>query len=509
MSSQLDHHLSQKWVIKNTFWIYLITFLIAPMQYVIRMMIAKELPLEQVGIFYSLMWLTGIIAIYNDLWFREAIGYFYPQYLAKKDHNKAKTILVVTLILQIISSLLFAVILYRASDWIALHYLKDSSGSFAIQVFGAYLLFYIIYNFIDGIFMIFQDWFWNKIIGFISYILLVLCVFLTPSWLFSFLGVRSNLTGFILSNIVPSIICIGIGLFVFLKKYYTTIKQWTLQRDRPEYKKIQWYAFGVLITNNIIYLISQIDLQFTTFLFGAKEAALYSYGMMITNLTISLLAPIGGLLYPMISHFKARKEDHKFGMVMYGVMNYLWALALSLSLFLWMYSNHIATFLFGGEYRHAWSLIKRNLPFVVCGLLWWILYTVYAWLGMIKDRMKMLIGVLIINIALNTILSRILWVEGIALTIGLTWLIMFTYSYWDLKKQSIPITIDRWFMLRNVFLSLALLLWLSYFYPFDLPDRYSVGMHLLYLWVWYGVWMICWNATRVKSVWLFAKSLLK
>ncbi|MBP7007315.1 hypothetical protein KBB05_00900 [Patescibacteria group bacterium] len=79
----------------------------------------------------------------------------------------------------------------------------------------------------------------------------------------------------------------------------------------------------MLITNNIIYLISQIDLQFTTFLFGAKEAALYSYGMMITNLTISLLAPIGGLLYPMISHFKARKEDHKFGMVMYGVMNYL------------------------------------------------------------------------------------------------------------------------------------------------------------------------------------------
>lgn len=506
--NQLDHHLSQKGVITNTFWVYLVTLLIAPMQYIIRILIAQHLPLEQVGIFYSLMGLTGILAIYNDLWFREAIGYFYPQYLAQKDYNKSKTILIITLILQIISSLIFACVLYRTSDRIAVYYLKDSSGSFAIQVFGAYLLFYIIYNFIDGIFMIFQDGFWNKIIGLISYILIVSCIFFTPLWLFTFLGVRSNLTGFILSNIFPSIICIGIGVIIFLKKYYTSIARWSFQRDRSEYKKIQWYAFGVLITNNIIYLIAQIDLQFTTFLFGPKEAALYSYGMMITNLTISLLAPIGGLLYPMISHFKARDEHHKFGMVMYGVMNYLWVIALVSSFFLWTYSNHITSFLFGSEYRHAWSIIKRNLLFVIFGFLWWILYVVYAWFGMIKSRMKMLIAVLIVNILLNILLSRILWVEGIALTMGLTWLMMFSYSYRDLKKQRMPITLDRSFIARNAVLSIIILWGLSYFYPFDLPDKYSVGMHLLYSGLIYMWGIMIWNITRLKSIRWFIKQMI-
>lgn len=48
MSKDLDHHLSAKGIAKNTFWIYLATFLIAPMQYVIRMLVADNLPIEQV-----------------------------------------------------------------------------------------------------------------------------------------------------------------------------------------------------------------------------------------------------------------------------------------------------------------------------------------------------------------------------------------------------------------------------------------------------------------------------
>ena len=48
MSKDLDHHLSAKGIAKNTFSIYLATVLIAPMQYVIRMLVADNLPIEQV-----------------------------------------------------------------------------------------------------------------------------------------------------------------------------------------------------------------------------------------------------------------------------------------------------------------------------------------------------------------------------------------------------------------------------------------------------------------------------
>ncbi len=52
----------------------------------------------------------------------------------------------------------------------------------------------ILYNFADGVFMIYQDAFWNKIIGVINYIVLVILTLLVPLGIFKYIGVQSNLT---------------------------------------------------------------------------------------------------------------------------------------------------------------------------------------------------------------------------------------------------------------------------------------------------------------------------
>lgn len=141
---------------------------------------------------------------------------------------------------------------------------------------------------------------------------------------------------------------------------------------------IQWYALGVLFTNNILFLISQIDLQIMTFLFGTKYGALYSYGMMLTNLIITLLAPIATLLYPLISHLKARDLQDTMHDLLYALINYIGVIALIGSLFLFANSNAIMTMLFGSAYFEAGSLIKRNLLFVVFGTLNVIIFSIYA-----------------------------------------------------------------------------------------------------------------------------------
>ncbi|MFA7285197.1 MAG: oligosaccharide flippase family protein, partial [Candidatus Absconditabacterales bacterium] len=208
MSDHIDHHISQKGILKNTFWIYAAALITAPMQYIIRIIVAQNLPLEQVGLYYSLLSLTGILAVYNDLGFKEAIGYFYPKYLAEKDYNKSKTLLWFTLAFQLITSCILAGLLYYFAQRIALNYLNDPTSAFIVQIFGVYLVCYIIYNFVDGLFLVFQDGFWNKMLSLINYILLITTIALVPYGLFSFLGVRSNLTGFVLAQIVPAVLTI-------------------------------------------------------------------------------------------------------------------------------------------------------------------------------------------------------------------------------------------------------------------------------------------------------------
>ncbi len=462
-ADHIDDKLTQHGIVKNTFWIYAWTFIIAPLQYLVRIVIAKNLPLDQVGIIYALLGLTGILSLYNDLGFREAIGFYYPKYLAAKDYNKAKTILVFTLVMQLISSIILASLLWFFSWLIAEHYLNTPWADMVIKIFWGYLIFNILYNFVDGVFMLYQDAFWNKIISVINYIVLVILTLSVPYWVFKFVWVQSNLTGFIFAQIIPSIVWISLGIFVFLKKYRKLAFRGTFTRDKAQYSSVQKYALGVLFVNNITYLLSTIDVQISTYLFGPASTALYSYGMMLTNLFITLLWPIGILLYPLISHLNARNKDEMMNKVFYAILNYMGLIALVGSAFLWAYSSEIMTLLFGQNYAEAGSIIKRNLPFVFFGVMSGIIYTIYAGMGLIKKRIKMLVIVLIINIITNFALSTRLGIRGTALTMGLTWLILFLYGYWDLRRGWLQLKLNYKLLIKNIVVAVVTLLGLHYF----------------------------------------------
>jgi O-antigen/teichoic acid export membrane protein len=61
---------------------------------------------EDVGLFYSILGLIGIIASYNDLGLTESLQYFLPRYLIDKDYTKAKSLLVTTWVIQFVSGII-------------------------------------------------------------------------------------------------------------------------------------------------------------------------------------------------------------------------------------------------------------------------------------------------------------------------------------------------------------------------------------------------------------------
>lgn len=126
-----------------------------------------------------------------------------------------------------------------------------------------------------------------------------------------------------LAQIIPSIVGIGIAIYVFWNKYRAIAFRGKFTWSKEQYTTVQKYALGVLFVNNITYLLSTIDIQISTYLFGTSISGLYSYGMMLTNLFISLLSPIGALLYPLISHLTARSRDNMMNKVFYAILNYM------------------------------------------------------------------------------------------------------------------------------------------------------------------------------------------
>lgn len=119
--------------------------------------------------------------------------------------------------------------------------------------------------------------------------------------------------------------------------------------------------------------------------------------------------------------------------------------------------------LFGSEYAEAGLIVKWNLPFVFFGVMSGIIYTIYAGMGLIKKRIKMLVVVLILNIVCNFALSARLGVRGTALAMGLTWMVLFMYGYRDLRREGAQLKIDYMLLGKNIIISMVTLYVLHYF----------------------------------------------
>jgi O-antigen/teichoic acid export membrane protein len=68
-------------------------------------MVSHTLSVEDIGIVYSIIGLMSILSSYNDLGLTEALQYYLPHYLIDKAYDKAKTLLIFTRGVQILSGL--------------------------------------------------------------------------------------------------------------------------------------------------------------------------------------------------------------------------------------------------------------------------------------------------------------------------------------------------------------------------------------------------------------------
>lgn len=77
-----DETLADKFV-KKGFWIYFFTFLIAPLGYMTKVMISRDLSVEEVGMIYGVMSFLTLLSLYNDLGCTESLNYFLPKHIVK------------------------------------------------------------------------------------------------------------------------------------------------------------------------------------------------------------------------------------------------------------------------------------------------------------------------------------------------------------------------------------------------------------------------------------------
>lgn len=418
-----EETLAQKFV-KKWFWLYFFTLIIWPIGYLIKIIISNDLSVWWVGMIYGVISFVTLLWAFNDLGCTESLNYFLPKYIIKNEYGKAKYLLRLTLILQICSSLLIAIILFVIAPWLANIYFHEPRIIEILRISWLYFIGINLFHITTVLFSVSQD---TKLLKWAELVkLIITCLWTLSLFVFELWTVESYMWAWVSGTLIGFIF----SLYFSYTRYYTRYFRWIkIERDIWERNHFFKYALATLLTANIGVLLSQVDMQLIILLLGPEATGYYSNYLSLLNIPFIFISPLFAFLFPVISELHGRTDTTKMQMIHREFSLYFSVIGIWLSVFLYQFGEPLAILFFWEKFRTSGTILGYSAFFLTFLLLIQINFQFLAGTGKIRDRARILGIVLPINIVLNYILIQMYGVEGSALAVWLTWLPLWYLSY--------------------------------------------------------------------------------
>ncbi len=467
------NNLTEKFI-KKWLRLYIFSYIIAPMGYIVKIIVSQELSVSEVWILYGIISLISLITAYNDLWMSESINHFVPEYVNQKRYDKVKTIIAYAFLAQMITWISIALFFFFWAKFLAENYFKSTEAKTIMQIFALYFLWINMFEVIATFFMAIQNTFYNKIMDFWrmwTLVIITLSLYFFDMW---------NIINYSYAWIIWLAIWIIVAIFLFYNKYY---------RDYLKWEKIIWkkemffpifkYALLVFLWAQAGTLLGQIDMQMVIAMLGAESAWYYTNYLSIISIPFMIIWPIFGLLFPVFSELHSKKEYEKINLIKTIFNKNFLGIGLAFNVLFFVFSEKIATILFWEKYLMSWIILKYSVLFLTFNYLLQINFNIMAGIGKVKERIKIILIAIVVNIITNYILIKTMGVAGSSLATGLGWILIWILSeiyLWKTFKSKF----DFFFITKNI-LFLIFFWWIIYFYINPLLVSFWIIQSLLAL----------------------------
>ena len=135
--------------IRKWFWLYFFSFIMAPIWYIIKIIISWELSVADVWILYWVMSFIILVSAYNDLWITESLYFYIPKFILEKRYDRVKFFLFYAILIQVITWVSIALFFFYWADFLANNYFhaKPDEVTKIADVFKIFAFFLFIYKF--------------------------------------------------------------------------------------------------------------------------------------------------------------------------------------------------------------------------------------------------------------------------------------------------------------------------------------------------------------------------
>lgn len=473
----IDQHdsLAEKFI-KKWFWLYFFSFLVAPIGYIVKIIVSWELQVDEVGIIYGVMSLMILLSSFNDLGMAESLNKFLPEYITKKEYDKVKTVLFYAISAQIVTWVVIFLVFYFWANFLWEHYFKDPKSIEVVKIFAYYFLANNFFHVMNVFFQAVQNTFLQKISDAIRMIFVLL---FTVGIFFLWKG---SLAHYSYVWVASMFIWVAFSFLFFYFQYYRKyLSSASLVWEKSLFSLTFKYALLVFLGSQASTLLSQIDMQMIIYMLGNTDAGYFTNYLSIIGIPFLIIGPIFWFLFPVFSEMVAKNEHEKISFIK-GIFtkNFL-VFSLVFSFLFFVFGTLIATILFWDKFYTSGVILQFSILFISFNFLLQINFNILAAIWKIKERLHIILIAIVFNTILNYIFIKIFWVAGAALATWCGWILIWWLSERKLEKYRSPF--DFKFLWKNIFIfgCISALL-----YAFVLPVLGDV-QHRGYQFVWLSV----------------------
>ncbi|MFC1690847.1 flippase [Nanoarchaeota archaeon] len=417
---------------KAIFLVYIFAFIGSVSSYLIRILFSRQLTIAEYGLVYAVISFIFLLAPLRDLGMYESEIFFMSKYVAKKDYKKAKGVLWISLLPQLIFGFVIAGIVYIVKGYLVLNFFRNPKADFLIDILLIMFLFGTLVPTLSAVFGAFQR---LVIFNMKNYVNMTL-IFLF-SLLFFYLGFGINSTVYAYLAAAFFLVIIHYILYKLLIKEMCVKAYYDVKMT----KKIFGYALPILFSSFATILLFYTDNLVLTWMKGTESVGYYNVVVPSLNVILVMITPLASVLFPVLSNFYHKKDSKMLSKVVSSLYNNLLIVTLPIAILFFLYSKEIIAFLFGAKYIPATFVLKVYILFFVFIALRSINFAVIAAIGKARERSRIMYYGAFINLILDFILIYYFDYLGAAIATGIGFIVM-AYLTMRIIMKSINIKLD-------------------------------------------------------------------
>jgi O-antigen/teichoic acid export membrane protein len=403
--------------------LFLFGLLASAFGYLIRIILSRQMSLEDFGLFYSVFTFVGFFIVFRDFGLSSALMKFIPEFLVKQELGKVKSSIKFVISINLAVSLVIALLFIFLSNFLVKNYFGNELAKPLLFIMAIYFVLYSLYRVLMNIFVGFQrSEFYSLDLFFINFFVLI------GLFVFSKFGIFSPA----ISYVIAAFIGIVFGFFVLIKlfDFFGTKCDFSGSLRKGLFN----YGFPLLLASFGYIVIGQIDVMMLTKFRTLAEVGVYSVVLPTAMLLITIGSSLAEVMIPFVSEYWAAKKFERLKKVIEETYQKAFIFIIPISLVLLVFSDFVITILFGSDFRFG----SDALRILSLGSIFFSVATInnsiISAIGKPKVVTKIILVAAVLNVILNLLLIPPYGLIGAAIATTVAYLFVLLLSLYFVQR---------------------------------------------------------------------------